>query len=73
VGNFMVIVVCTGVNDSRAKTLGQYWTLKVAFGMRFESWRIAANRVWHGLPTVWNTVIEGFRVLVCHYHGDRDI
>jgi hypothetical protein len=30
-GNFMVVVVCTGMNDLRAKTLGQYWTLKVAF------------------------------------------
>jgi len=70
-GNFMVVVVSTGVNDVRAKTLGQYWTLKFAFNMRFESWRIAANRMCLGLPTVWSIVIEEFRVLVCHYHEDR--
>jgi len=72
-GNFMVVVMCADMNDLRAKTLGQYRTLKVAFSMRFETWRIAANRMWLGLPTVWSTVIERFRVLVCHYHGDRDI
>jgi hypothetical protein len=69
-GNIMVVVVCTDMNDLRAKTLGQYWTLKVAFSMRFESWKIAANRMWLGLPTFWRAVIEGFRILVCRYHGD---
>jgi hypothetical protein len=65
-GNFMVAVVCTDMNDLRAKILDQYWTLKVAFSMRFESWRITANRMWLGLRTVWSTLVEGFRVLVCH-------
>jgi hypothetical protein len=69
----MVVVVCTDLNDLRAKTLGQCWTLKVAFSTRFGSWRIEANRMCSGLPTVWSSVIEGFRVLVCHYHGDRDV
>jgi hypothetical protein len=72
-GNFMVVVVCTDMKDLRAKTHGQYWTLKVAFSVRFESWRTAANRMWLGLSTLWITVIEGFRVLVCHYDGDRVI
>jgi len=72
-GNFMVVVVCTGMNDVRAKTLDQYWTLKVAFNMRFGSWRIAANRMRLGFPTVWSTVVEEFIVLVCHYHEDRDL
>jgi len=72
-GNFMVVVVCTGMNDVRSNTLGQYWTLKVALNMRFESWSIAVNRMWPGLHTVWSTVIEEFRVLVCQCHEDRDV
>ena len=74
-GNFLVVVRCTDMIDLREKILGQYsyCTLKVRFSVRFESRRIAANRIWLGFPTAWSTAIEGFKVLDCHCHSNREI